>query len=148
MQEPMCRVTIRDDVLTLNRWRPGLLDVVEPPPGVALADVTLLSPGELLVEWVAGGSAPEALLAWAELVGYSRVWLPDQVVDFPDSLVPVGEAEVECPTCGITWTDCSPDFWAGVRRYRYFPGSCLACNGSLPEWQLPVRFASEEATHR
>jgi hypothetical protein len=146
MKHPMCRATIRDDVLTLNRWRPGLLERVEVPDGVVLADLTVLNGDELLVEWVGGGAAAGVVLEWAVVVGYRRVWLPEQVVDVGDSLVPETEAEVTCPTCGVTWSDGSPDFWAGVRRYGYFPGVCMACNGSLPEWRLAVRSASEDAT--
>jgi hypothetical protein len=134
MQHPMCRATIRDGSLTLNSWAPDLFRSVDAPQGTVLADLTALSPGELLVEWVGGGEAADAVLAWARLVGYTRVWLPDDVVDFEDTLVALAEAEVECPTCGMCWANSSPDFWATVRRSGYFPPTCPACNGSLPEW--------------
>lgn len=145
--EPMCRATIRDGVLTLNRWRPILHGCFEPAAGVAIADLTVLSPRELLVEWIVAGDDEEILLEWAQLVGYTRVWLPARLVELEASLVPDGAAEVECPTCGTVWSQGSPDFWANLRRLGYFPGSCLACGGSLPEWRATVRCVPDDSTY-
>lgn len=51
-----------------------------------------------------------------------------------DELAPFGPVAVECPTCGARWEDGALGFWEHVRRDGWFPGACLACGGSLPEW--------------
>jgi hypothetical protein len=48
----------------------------------------------------------------------------------------VGCAEATCPTCGLPWRDDTVEFWERVRRDGAFPGFCLACGGSLPEWTV------------
>ena len=121
--------------------------------GVVLADLASEScddgRDELVVRWVPAGrtspAAEAALLRWADRVGYRRVWLPDAVVDFSESLPTGGRVESRCPTCGAQWDDESPEFWAMVRTQGCFPGSCPICNGSLPEWE-PVA-SSPAAVH-
>lgn len=115
--------------------------------GAAIADLTRLGPGEILVEWINGEDA-DALLEWAQLVGHTRVWLPDRLVDLELTLVPEGRAEVECPTCGAHWSEGEPRFWANVRRWGYFPSFCLGCGGSLPEWSVTVRSMVDDPTYR
>ncbi|MGI8729439.1 MAG: hypothetical protein ACR2LK_05530, partial [Solirubrobacteraceae bacterium] len=46
----------------------------------------------------------------------------------------VARVVVTCPTCTLRWEDQGPDFWGVVRDNGWFPGSCPACGGSLPEW--------------
>lgn len=41
------------------------------------------------------------------------------------------------------WEDDSLDFWENVRRNRWFPASCLACGGSLPERAVVAAFAPD-----
>jgi hypothetical protein len=84
--------------------------------------------------------ARRVLADWAALVGYERLWLPDEVLDL-DPPPPVGRAIVRCPTCTSEWADESPAFWARVRASGHFPGYCPACSGSLPEWK-PERVAA------
>jgi hypothetical protein len=158
---PWARAVIRDGRVTLNPWSSSLMTGgpvravlrVLPADGVVLADLAS-EPGddgreELVVCWVpAGRSSPPAeaaLLRWAERVGYRRVWLPDAVVDFSDSLPTGGRMGSRCPTCGAQWDDESPAFWAMVRSQGRFPGSCPICNGSLPEWE-PVAGAAVRAS--
>jgi hypothetical protein len=139
---PACRATVRDGRLTLNRWTPGLRDGGPERSGfrtlrAALADLHI--DGEELVvspveraPWPADADA--VVIRWAACVGYRRVWLRDRVVDLGAVLPPLGRAAVDCPTCGAHWEDGSVAFWEGVRRAGAFPGRCLACGGSLPEW--------------
>ena len=149
---PWARAVVRDGRITLHEWRPGLMTggpqrtvlAGLASRGVVLADLRcdMYEDGslELRVEWIPAGvdpgAAAAAVVAWAEQVGYRRVWLPDRVVDLSDALFTGGRAEVTCPTCGLRWDDESPEFWAMVRGHGHFPDSCPACNGSLPEWDL------------
>jgi hypothetical protein len=158
---PWCRATIAGDALTLNPWTPQLIRGGPAAmslerlhaTGVALADLYAEGePGdeELFVRYV--GRSPRtaatdaALLAWARTVGYRRVWLPGRVVDLDVADAPVGPAETACPTCGLEWRDDTPEFWHGVRRAGAFPGYCLACGGSLPEWRVPPDEGKEAPT--
>lgn len=140
--EPTCRASIRNGVLTLNRWtrglyrggpRPAALDRVD----ASLVDLTRLPGDELLVAAVPGtpwGLAPETVLvAWARRVGYRRLWLPGHVATL-DELPELSTVSVDCPTCGARWEDAAVGFWEMVREDGWFPGACRACGGSLPEW--------------
>jgi hypothetical protein len=150
---PFARATVTRRRITLNCWRPGLID--GGPRGAVLrqgrtqrvlADLTCLDDGELLVTFVprdgATDWARDALLDWAALVGHRRIWLDDRVVDNAQPAV-VGRARVRCPTCGARWEDERPEFWDSVRDSGWFPPSCLACGGSLPEWELDEPRAAE-----
>jgi hypothetical protein len=142
---PICRATVRDGAVTLNRWTPGLRGHGPEPAGfraisAAIADLRVHDDRELIVTpvprapWT--GEAEETLLRWAALVGYRRVWLPGRVVDCEDALAPVATAATDCPTCGAHWEDGTVAFWTQVRATGWFPGTCLACGGSLPEWSI------------
>jgi hypothetical protein len=140
---PACRVAIRDGQITLNRWRRSLLSGGPRRAGTrtidaALADLRLLG-DELVVSPVAHArwtdDAESALVAWAAVVGYRRVWLPDRLVELDGELARVTRARVRCPTCGATWEDESVTFWERVRSSGGFPGVCLACGATLPEWR-------------
>jgi hypothetical protein len=140
---PTCRATIRDGLVTLNPWSPCQFGHGPVPAGfatitAALADLRMHG-DELLVTPVPrtpwNESAEEVILRWAPNVGYRRVWLPDRVVDF-DAPAPLRRALVDCPTCGARWDDESARFWERVRGNGWFPGRCLACGGSLPEWSV------------
>lgn len=138
----MCRASIRDGLVTLNRWSPALYRRGPAPAAMAhletaLADLHRLDDGELLVVPVPGspwGLATDATLtAWAARVGYRRLWLPGHVVTL-DELPELGHAGATCPTCGAQWEDEALGFWEMVREHGWFPGACRACGGSLPEW--------------
>ena len=140
---PAYRAAIGDGQITLNRWSRSLLSGGPQPAGmrtidVALADLRLLG-DELIVSPVPHASwdadAEAALLAWAMVVGYRRAWLPDRVVALDAEPAALTRARVRCPTCGATWEDETVVFWERVRRAGGFPGICLACGGSLPEWR-------------
>ena len=140
---PMCRVTIRDGTVTLNRWRPGMGPFGPVKAGyltvtAALADLHRAGEGELVVVPVRAvpwcEEATEAMIAWAARTGYRRLWLPDRVANV-EAIAEAGRARVTCPSCGAVWEDEGPVFWEGVRRDGWFPGGCLACGGSLPEWE-------------
>lgn len=139
---PACRAAIRGAQITLNRWNPALLSGGPARAGmrtidVALADLRLLS-DELVVCPVAhvvwSAEAEGTLLSWAVVVGYRRVWFPGRVVDLGGKLATLTAVHVRCPTCGASWEDDTYVFWEHVRRDGWFPGLCLACGGSLPEW--------------
>jgi hypothetical protein len=149
---PELRATIVGTRLTLHDWFPGL--VCGGPfrdrfrdrrdAGVAIADLRRWrnddGSGELSVEFLSGGDRPRAeraLERWAHLAGYSRVWLPDRVVEFPAASAPaVARANSSCPTCGAEWDDEIPEFWQTVRNSGCFPRTCLLCGGELPQWSL------------
>ena len=142
---PTCRATIRDGHVTLNAWSPGLRGRGPEPSGfrsitAALCDLRMPGDGELLVQpvprvpWT--GAAEEALLRWAALAGYRRVWLPGRLVALDGASAAIGDATVDCPMCGAHWEDAEVSFWETVRRHGWFPGTCLACGGSLPEWAV------------
>jgi hypothetical protein len=139
---PHCRATVRDGQVTLNPWFPQLirtgprlsaLDTVD----AAVADLDVLPGDELVVRPVPRvpwpDEAGEAIVAWAALVGFRRVWLPGDVVDVTPA-TDLGRAAVDCPTCGAHWEDEDLDFWEVVRDAGAFPGRCRVCGGSLPEW--------------
>ena len=140
---PTCRATIRDGAVTLNPWRPGMGPCGPLKAGYAWVTAALADlhrhDDELTVVPVRGtpwaDDADTALLAWAARAGYRRVWLPDRVVEVR-ALAQTGWAAATCPTCGARWEDGGPYFWETVRHDGWFPASCLACGGSLPEWEL------------
>ena len=151
---PTFRVTIAGPRLTLIRWFPSLIprncpagNLFRPreQAGVTIADLTVEQAEagrELSVTYLVdgGGVAAERLLIrWAGLVGYTRVWLPDRVVE-PATPTALGRARVECPSCGADWEDSSAEFWAQVHSDGHFPNSCPLCAGDLPQWWLvPAR---------
>ena len=156
---PWCRATIAQDTVTLNPWTPQLIRggpasmTLERLAGaeVALADLTAEGdPGdeELFVRYVPRSPRTErsdaALLAWAATVGYRRVWMPERVVDLDPGAEPIGLAETTCRCCRLLWRDDSDDFWHGVRQAGAFPGFCMACGASLPEWRVVT--ADRDAT--
>jgi hypothetical protein len=154
IDDPACRAAILGGEIILNRWSRSLLSGGPERVGMraieaSLADLRLLG-DELVVTpvprapWSAG--AQSTLLEWAAMVGYRRVWLPDQVVDLGRVLAPLARAGVRCPTCGATWEDDTVVFWERVRRNGWFPGVCLACGGSLPEWRSHATADRELAT--
>jgi hypothetical protein len=143
VKHPTCRATIRKGVVTLNRWSPTLFGHGPEPAGfktlkAALADLQIAG-DELIVTPVPrapwDAHAEHALLRWAPTAGYRRVWLPERVVTF-DGPPPLGQARVDCPSCGARWEDGSANFWDRVLSDGRFPGRCPACGGSLPEWSV------------
>ena len=150
LANPWCRATLAAGAVTLNPWSPALIRggpaamslerLAE--RGVALADLFAEGdPGdeELFVRYVARLRTDESdatLLDWARTVGYLRVWFPDRVVDLDPCEARRGLAETTCTTCGLEWRDDTDAFWNCVLTGGAFPGSCLACGASLPEWRV------------
>lgn len=152
---PFARAVLRDGTLTLHRWMPqlitggpaaGALDRVE----ATLLDLTRLPEDELLVALVTPTELrpgdEDALLRWAHAVGYRRVWLPDAVAEIDQSLPVLDRAHVRCRGCGAAWDDGRLEFWETVRERGSFPRGCLACGGTLPQWE--PRSAAEGRTSR
>lgn len=99
---------------------------------------------ELIVRFVPAGSeseeAVETLLAWAELGGFERVWLPDRIIELGSTLVPDPATleAIACPTCGIEDTDfLTEDAIAMLRRRGHIPRLCPVCGEHKPEWVAP-----------
>lgn len=141
---PFCRACIRGGRVTLNRWSPRLIRggpaaMQMRSVRAALVDLFVVEGDELIVEPVAKSRFTEndalAITAWARRVGYSRIWLPGQVLEIEGGPVG-GEAKVRCRSCGARWEDESHSFWLRVRDEGHFPGSCPACGDSLPEWEV------------
>lgn len=153
---PTCRATIRGDQVTLNGWFPRLGSTGPEPRGFATIDAALadlqFDDDEVVVTPVPrtpwSASAEQALLRWAPLAGYRRVWLPGRVVDLADVLAPLAVARVRCPTCGATWEDGGIPFWQDVRERGWFPARCLACGGSLPEWSVSADTSDLQVSDR
>ncbi|WP_313676786.1 hypothetical protein [Mycolicibacterium sp.] len=105
----------------------------------ALVDLFVVNEDELIVKPVArsrfAAEDAEAITAWARRVGYSRVWLPDDVINLSGEPAG-GNAKVRCRSCGARWEDCTHDFWLRVRDSGHFPAHCPACGDSLPEWEV------------
>lgn len=106
--------------------------------GTAVADLERPAEDELIVGFLPG-SADDAdirgrIAAWAELVGFHRLWFPDEIVSLDPPARELGSAHVECLGCGAAFRDGSADFWALVRRYKLFPSFCLVCGLQLPQW--------------
>lgn len=149
-EAPNFRVTIRNDTLTLTQWAPWLAN--GGPLGnlfrgrgrqdVTIADLTVVGADkdELIVRYRAGGAsraqAENALLGWAQTVGYRRAWLPGRVESFGGGAERLGRAAVRCPTCRARWTDSNPEFWLAVRESHQFPNICTICGGLLPQWAV------------
>jgi hypothetical protein len=109
--------------------------------GIAIADLTVIRGEgdvavELIVNFVCGGTERdrEALLAWAESVGYRRVWFDAEVHELDHE--PAGAAEARCPSCRSRFVDASQPFWQMVRRRGAFPSACPVCGGDVPQWRL------------
>lgn len=99
---------------------------------------------DLIVRFVPEGSenddATETLLAWAELAGFGRVWLPDRLIELNDTLVPDPRTleAIACPTCGIEDSDfLTADALAMLRRRGHLPRLCPVCGEHKPEWTAP-----------
>ena len=91
--------------------------------------------------------AERRLLRWAGLVGYSRVWLPDRLVEPPERPPVNSTATVGCTACGHRWHGRGRRFWQMVWSERIFPNVCPLCGVTLAQWsvQTPRRVRSDKA---
>lgn len=153
MSTPDFRIVVRRDAqVRLVDWAPwlpsggplGPLLHARGRAGVAIADVTLVHPGDdadeapeaALLDVLAGWTprAAAAVGSWAGSVGLRRVWLPEGPVEL-DGLTYGTEVTTVCTGCRARWTDGRPEFWTAVRRSARFPTMCPLCGGDLPQWQ-------------
>lgn len=147
-EEPDFRATVQPDgTIRMVDWGPWLatggpvytmLDG-RSRAGMAIADLTVIrNDDEVAVEVVADfltgdrPSARGALIAWAELAGYSRAWFDGEVVELAPS--PGGRAQVRCTGCQARFVDGGPSLWEYVRCSGAFPKACLLCGADLPQW--------------
>lgn len=153
--EPDFRATIVRGRLTLVGWHRGLMRPGGPcakhfrqrgRAGVVVADIRVLrdeDPWELVVEVLSGeldDDAREAIVDWAGVLGYGRVWLPDLVVEpEADPSLLGGRAGARCPSCRSRWENDAWDFWQTVRGWGHFPLACPLCGTDLPQWTVAPR---------
>lgn len=107
--------------------------------GVLIADLTVLRADdgtalELIVHVRCGDPREhrDALLTWAQTVGYRRVWLGDEVIELGPT--PGGRAATKCTGCRARLVDSGTAFWSFVRAQGAFPSTCTLCGGDLPQW--------------
>ena len=142
------RATILDGGLRLVDWAPWLagrgpsrrlLTAQAERHGLAILDLEVVRERDVAVELVAvplAGDVERArpvLEAWAALVGYRRLWLPDVLVP----LEPVCGAEVSatCTSCRAEFREDDGHFWQVTRMNGRFPIHCPFCGGDLPQWR-------------
>lgn len=150
---PNYRVTVRNGTLTLAPWTPFLPNGGSPglafvrsavERGVHIVDVTQVAGAAGETEVIAvsplsidlPADVRDALAAWAQAVGHTRIWFHGDVRDLEPAALHSDEASVDCPTCDLTWTDASPAFWLNVRAAGAFPTGCPACGSQLPQWEV------------
>lgn len=157
-EPPDFRATIRrDGVVRLVDWGPWLamggplhtlLDA-RGRVGVCIADLTVVRDEddaaiELIVD-VRCGDRPEhraALAAWAESVGYRRLWLDGEVLELESA--PGGRAETRCSGCQVRLVDADVSLWEFVRQRGAFPNVCCLCGADLPQWTVPRQTSRAE----
>jgi hypothetical protein len=105
-----------------------------------VADLERVDEDELVVGFVTGSpdtpEIRERVAAWAQLVGFRRLWFPDELLALDPVEAELGEARVRCPTCSARFAERDADFWAMVRSNKLFPNRCLVCGAPLPQWEV------------
>lgn len=106
---------------------------------------------ELTVTFLARSGEPararSALIEWANLVGFSRVWLPGEVITTTSRPSDHDRAVAQCRVCGTTVTGSGEYFWNAVRARRNFPEDCGLCLGPLLGWRVPERQSYGAQSH-
>ena len=153
------RAVSRDGELTLVPWNPGLPQEVPEAvrrelgdEGIAIADLHVLvydeEAREISVDFCfdppaeVRGSAEAVIREWAGAAGYTRVWLPDGVIDLDPVAAPQAVRSA-CRVCGQERMLEDPRWWANVRTYGRFPDYCSLCGSRLPQWVGAADRASE-----
>jgi hypothetical protein len=153
---PDYRLCVRRGTVRAIDWTPWLaaggpmamLLAARGRAGVAIADLTVVRDGDIVIEAIVrfltgdGADARAAIAGWARDVGYRRLWLPDDLLELPGPAE--GTAETRCSGCAARFADEAPGFWASVRASGRFPAMCPLCGGDLPQWR--VRSADREAS--
>jgi hypothetical protein len=155
IRAPDYRVTCSNGELVLIPWHPGLIGrrgpsnelLLRGASGSAFADLTILRDGadgrEVIVSELTESSDisfQQALTGWATSLGYRRVWLRDELVEFDPAVGGLGGvARTRCRTCGSEWYDDSPEFWLMSRDLGIFPIWCPLCGAFLPQWSVAPR---------
>lgn len=142
------RATIFDDELRLVDWVPWLagrgpsrqlLADQAARRSLTILDLEVVRERDIAVELVALPLAGDverarpALEAWAALVGYRRLWLPDVLV--PLEPMCGGEIATTCTSCGAGFCEDDGHFWQTTRMNGRFPVHCPLCGGDLPQWR-------------
>lgn len=153
---PFSRAVIKGDAIYLQPWIPPLTVMNAEAPtyrgvhegGVRIVDVARdTDPSGVrsifLIE-VQGHSLTDAdrdlIVAWAENLGYDRVFLDglNGIVEL-SGLIPAGhEASVTCDVCGATQRDSSVELWRWCARLGRFPTNCFVCNSRTRQWSVEL----------
>jgi hypothetical protein len=146
---PQYRATLSHSQLMLLDWEPWFMRDYGPCNrllGAAhvgpIADLTVTRDDadrrELIVSELGRRAVPEmraALVAWATLLGYERIWFRDDVVDLDPSRSGAGQrVSTTCRVCASTWVEDTPEFWLSAQHNGAFPSRCPSCGHALPQW--------------
>jgi hypothetical protein len=157
---PQYRVTLsHGGRLLLTDWEPWLLRdsgpcnrLLEAEHARPIADLTLTREDdrcELIVAELGRRADPglrAALIDWATLLGYRRVWFRGEVVEVEPAGAGAGRrVATTCQVCDSTWTEDSPEFWLSAQHNGVFPYNCPSCGHRLPQWSLAPEPAEADA---
>jgi hypothetical protein len=150
--QPDYRTTLSRDRLSLIPWSPWMLGSAGPANRLLcqgrtalLADLTVvrdddLRPREVIISELAKDSGlrlRSAIVDWASLLGYERVWFSDDVIKLDPAAAVAGElVGTTCATCASEWSDGSPEFWISAQRSGVFPLFCPICGHPVPQWSV------------
>jgi hypothetical protein len=164
LDEPDFRAVLKKGRLSLIPWSPNLVrrggwgnGLPSVPRDRALADLTIIRNDEyraqevIVTELVVGADdrLRNAVISWAGLLGYERVWFAGELVAPDIARAGVTErASCVCPTCSARWSDDSPDFWIRARHYGVFPSWCGICGHPVPQWTVDVGCRSTDRSTR
>ncbi len=110
----------------------------------SIEDDTLKPITDLIVEVVCLGSQEglDAIVEWAELAGYKRVWLPGKLVELDPDPAPQGQLHTRCTGCRGRLVEAAESLTSFSRVYGFFPLVCPLCGCDMPQWTpVPDRTA-------
>ena len=151
LPRPQYRATLADGKLLFADWTPFLArrygpfgQLLDQAEIAAIADLTILRDEadrlELIVAELRGAAEPalrSALVRWATLLGYRRVWFADDLVEPDPSEAGAGRrVRTRCLACASSWSEDAPEFWLGARQTGVFPAHCPVCGHTMPQWSL------------
>lgn len=150
---PDYRGIYRNGGLTLVQyvgWMPSALGYVRPilrdNHCAVLADFEVVRGHdglELIVTELTATNGHEfrdAVIGFAEGLGYRRVWMAHDVIDL-DPLIQLSDGVVStcCPACGSTFAEDAPEFMIHARRVGVWPCLCPVDGHPIPQWCLRRR---------
>ncbi|WP_372791785.1 hypothetical protein [Paraconexibacter sp.] len=76
----------------------------------------------------------DAIVEWADLVGYQRVWLSDGIVTLDPDPAPSGQMHTRCTGCRGRLVESADELTSFARTYGFFPLVCPICGCDMPQW--------------